>query len=105
MKVTKKFLESKTTAYMLVYINQSLKKELMKDNEKYPEWIGKKNINKIQMEEDKKNKKNFFHNVRFIDWETNLQRSICSDEGFLNEMILENAKIVIPQIPKEVNLE
>jgi hypothetical protein len=56
----------------------------MKDNEILPEWIEKRNISRLQMEEDKKNKKNFFHNVGFIDWETNLQRSICSDSGFLN---------------------
>ena len=29
------------------------------------------------MEEEKKNKKNFFHNVAFIDWESNLQWSIA----------------------------
>lgn len=52
------------------------------------------------MEEEKKNKKNFFHNVGFIDWETNLQWSTCSDNGFLNDYILLNAKKVIPQIPK-----
>jgi len=45
----------------------------MLDKENLPEWIKNKNVYKLQMEEEKKNKKKFFHNVGFLNWEAHLQ--------------------------------
>jgi hypothetical protein len=43
----------------------------------------------------KKNRRKFYHNVGFIDWEKALQGKTCADIGFLDEIILENSKQVI----------
>lgn len=50
----------------------------------YPKWITDKEQNKKEMEEKKKNRKKFFHNVGFIDWEKKLLGQTCSDIGFLD---------------------
>jgi hypothetical protein len=40
----------------------------MTDENKLPEWIEKKNYNKLEQEEMKKNRKKFINTVAVIDW-------------------------------------
>ncbi len=57
LRVEQSLIQSKRTAYLLVYINQSLKGKLMARNDSYPEWLLQFEKSKMVMEEERRAKK------------------------------------------------